>query len=173
MSIQTFNSQILPLKDKLYRFSYRILKNSQEAEDVVQEIMIKVWNKRDEWESWSSIEAMCMTMTRNMSIDRTRSKHKRVGQLPDHFDAPATTATPEQTATSNDMMSHIQQLINQLPDVQRSIIQLRDVEGYSYKEIAEMMDISMSQVKIGIHRARLFLKKELVKSTEYGRSQNR
>ena len=173
MSIQTFNDQILPLKDKLYRFSLRILGDSQEAEDVVQEIMIKVWNKREEWDNWSSIEAMCMTMTRNMSIDRTRSKHRRVGQFPEHFDPPVESADPEQTAASSDMMQHIQMLIDQLPDIQRSIIQLRDVEGYSYKEIGEMLGLTMSQVKIGVHRARLFLKNELVKSTEYGRSQNR
>ena len=64
MSLQTFTNEVLPLKDKLYRFALRIVRDTQEAEDVVQDIMIKVWDKRDEWKNWSSIEAMCMTMTR-------------------------------------------------------------------------------------------------------------
>ena len=69
MSLQTFNETILPIRDKLYRFALRILGNTQEAEDVVQEVFIKVWKKRNEWHTWSNMEAMCMTMTRNLSID--------------------------------------------------------------------------------------------------------
>jgi len=166
MSLETFNEQVLPLKDRLYRFSLRIVKDSQEAEDVVQDIMIKVWNKRDEWTNWSSMEAMCMTMTRNLSIDRTRSKHRKAGQMPDHYDAPDQSQTPVQQAVSRDMMSYIQEIIDQLPEKQKSIIQLREIEGYSYKEIADLLNLPLSQVKINVHRARLFLKKELLKSRD-------
>ena len=166
MSLETFNEQVLPLKDKLYRFSLRIVKDSQEAEDVVQDIMIRVWNKREEWTNWSSMEAMCMTMTRNLSIDRTRGKHRRVGQMPDHYDAPDQAQTPAQQAVSSDMMAFIQEVIDRLPEKQKSIIQLREIEGYSYKEIAELLNIPLSQVKINVHRARIFLKKELLKSKD-------
>ncbi len=166
MSLETFNEQVLPLKDKLYRYSLRIVKDQQEAEDVVQDIMIKVWNKRDEWKDWSSIEAMCMTMTRNLSIDRTRSKHRHTDSMPDHFDAPDVDQSPAQKAVTSDMMNHIQQIIDQLPEKQKSIIQLREIEGYTYKEIAEMLEISISQVKISVHRARLFLKKALLKNRQ-------
>ncbi len=169
MSLQTFNQIILPLKDKLYRFSMSIVRNAEEAEDVVQDIMVKVWGKRNEWEKWDNIEAMCMTMTRNLSIDRTRGKRRKVGSLPEGYDAVADGATPAERATSNDMMNHIQQLIDQLPEQQKSIVQLREIEGYTYKEIAEMLDLSLSQVKIGLHRARLFLKEKISKTIEYGR----
>ncbi|NND34312.1 MAG: RNA polymerase sigma factor [Saprospiraceae bacterium] len=170
MSLQTFTNEVLPLKDKLYRFALRIVKDSPEAEDIVQEIMIKVWDKREDWSSWSSLEAMCMTMTRNLAIDRTRSKHRKVTDLPEGYDMVADSATPEQAASSKDMMNHIRHIIDQLPEKQKSIIQLRDVEGYTYKEIAELLEIPLSQVKVGVHRARLFLKNELIKSSEYGRS---
>ena len=129
MSLQTFTNEVLPLKDKLYRFALRIVKDSPEAEDIVQEIMIKVWNKREDWASWSSLEAMCMTMTRNLAIDRTRSRHRKVTDLPEGYDVVENSATPEQATSSNDMMNHIRQIIDMLPESQKSIIQLRDVEG--------------------------------------------
>lgn len=169
MSIQTFTNEVVPLKDKLYRFALRIVRNTQEAEDVVQEIMVKVWSKRDEWKSWKNMEAMCMTMTRNLAVDRTRNKHRRTQEIPEGYDMPAEDVSPEQAVSSKDMMHHLQLIIDQLPEKQKSIIQLRDVEGYSYKEIAAMLEISLNQVKINVHRARLFLKKELLKSSEYGR----
>lgn len=169
MSLQTFTNEVLPLKDKLYRFSLRIVHSPQEAEDVVQEIMIKVWDKREEWSNWSSIEAMCMTMTRNLSIDRTRSKHRRLGEIPDGFDVVEGSASPEQATSSKDMMNHIRKIMDQLPEKQKSIIQLRDIEGYTYQEIADLLEIPLSQVKVNVHRARLFLKKEILKSSDYGR----
>ncbi len=164
MSLQTFNEEVAPLKDKLYRFSLRIVKDSKEAEDVVQDIMVKVWNKRAEWDQWHSLEAMCMTMTRNLSIDRTRSKHRRVSEIPENYDRVSDGLNPEQQAASNDMMDHIRRLIEKLPPKQRNVLELRDIEGYSYKEIGELLDISLSQVKINVHRARHFLKKELLKA---------
>lgn len=168
MSLQSFNQNILPLKDKLYRFSLSIVKNGEEAEDIVQDIMLKVWRKRDEWGEWNSMEAMCMTMTRNLSIDRTRARKTKITELPEGYDVVAKGATPDQQASSADMMSHIQKLIDMLPETQKSIIQLREIEGYTYQEIADMLEITLSQVKIGLHRARLFLKEKIVKTTEYG-----
>ncbi|MCB0666585.1 MAG: RNA polymerase sigma factor [Saprospiraceae bacterium] len=169
MSLQTFTNEVLPLKDKLYRFSLRIVHSPQEAEDVVQEIMIKVWDKREEWNNWSSIEAMCMTMTRNLSIDRTRSKHRKLGEIPDGFDVVEDSASPEQATSSKDLMNHIRKIMDLLPEKQKSIIQLRDIEGYTYQEIADLLEIPLSQVKVNVHRARLFLKKEILKSSDYGR----
>lgn len=170
MSLQTFTNEVLPLKDKLYRFSLRIVKDSQEAEDIVQDIMVKVWDKREDWRNWSSIEAMCMTMTRNLSIDRTRSKHKKLTEIPEGFDFVEGSASPEQEASSRDMLNHISKIIDKLPEKQKSIIQLREIEGYTYQEISDLLDVPISQVKVSVHRARIFLKKELLKSSGYGRN---
>ena len=76
----SFRNDILPLKDKLYRLALRITLDSAEAEDVVQETMIRVWNKREEWTQFESIEAYCLTITRNLAIDRSQLKElpKRV-----------------------------------------------------------------------------------------------
>ena len=83
MDIKQFKSEIIPYKNKLYRFAYRIVGNGAEAEDVVQEVMIKLWNQRGKLHQYNSIEAWCIQMTKNLSIDKTRSKHYKVGIIPD------------------------------------------------------------------------------------------
>ena len=69
-----FRNDILPLKDKLSRLALRITFDRAEAEDIVQETMIRVWNKRDEWHELESVEAYCLTVTRNLAIDRSEKK---------------------------------------------------------------------------------------------------
>ena len=77
----SFRNDILPLKDKLYRLALRITLDSAEAEDVVQETMIRVWNKREEWTQFESIEAYCLTITRNLAIDRSQLKEAQNVEL--------------------------------------------------------------------------------------------
>jgi RNA polymerase sigma-70 factor (ECF subfamily) len=74
MSLEIFKQHILPMKDKLFRLGFRLLQNVQEAEDAVQDVMAGVWAKRDQWEEWKSIEAYCMTATRNNCLDRIRKR---------------------------------------------------------------------------------------------------
>ncbi|MEG1686174.1 MAG: RNA polymerase sigma factor, partial [Bacteroides sp.] len=76
-----FRNDILPLKDKLYRLALRITLNNAEAEDVVQDTMIRVWNKREEWIQFDSIEAYCLTVTRNLAIDRSQQKEAQNVEL--------------------------------------------------------------------------------------------
>ena len=77
MQKNEFSEMVIPYKDKLYRFALRIVKDSFIAEDVVQEVMIKVWKKREYFETLDNKEAWCMTLTKNLAIDKTRSKHRR------------------------------------------------------------------------------------------------
>lgn len=69
-----FRNDILPLKDKLFRLALRITFDRAEAEDIVQETLIRVWNKRDEWKQFDSIEAYCLTVAKNLAIDRSERK---------------------------------------------------------------------------------------------------
>ncbi|MBX2817773.1 MAG: RNA polymerase sigma factor [Saprospiraceae bacterium] len=158
-----FDREIAPLKDKLFRYAMRILGDGPEAEDVVQDVLIKVWQKREVWQDWNNIEAMCMTITRNLAIDRSRSKHRMVKDLPDHYDEPSKDATPDQLTEAKDVMGIIKQAMSELPPKQKEVIHLREVEGHTYNEIADILDIPMSQVKINVHRARLFLRDRLNK----------
>ena len=161
---------MLPLKNELFRLALRITLNRAEAEDVVQETMMKVWSRREQWEQLESIEGFCLTICRNLSLDKIRRMDNQTGSL-EPGDDPADRsygANPEQQAEQKDRVAIVRKLINQLPEKQRTAMQLRDIEGKSYKEIANIMDISEEQVKINIFRARQTIKKEFKQQEEYG-----
>jgi len=168
MNLQTFHEKLAPIQNKLYRFSLRIVGNIHDAEDIVQEVMIRVWNKRDEWPTWGNFEAMCMTITKHLSIDRTRGKTRRMVEFPEGFDLESDNRNPEELAITRDSMDQIKGIMTDLPEKQKMVIQLRDIEGLSYKEIAEILEIPLNQVKINLHRARLFMKEHLLSSKTYG-----
>ena len=151
-----FQSDILPLKNELYRMALRITMNPAEAEDVVQETMIKVWNKRDSWEEIDSIEAFCLTICRNLSLDKVRRMDNQTQSLDASIQPhdQRVASNPEEQTIQNDRIRLVRQLINALPEKQRSCMQLRDMEGKSYKDIATILDITEEQVKVNIFRAR-------------------
>ena len=152
----SFQTDILPLKNDLYRMALRITMNAAEAEDVVQETMMKVWNRRDQWNQIESIEAFCLTICRNVSLDKVRRMDNQTQSLDAAYDPKdqGVASNPEEQAIQSDRVRLVRQMINQLPEKQRSCMQLRDMEGKSYKDIATVLDITEEQVKVNIFRAR-------------------
>ena len=167
----SFRTDVLPLKNELFRLALRITLNREDAEDVVQETMIRVWNRRDQWEQIESIEAFCTTICRNLALDRTKRASNQDASLDDEgHDAPdhSYSANPEEQAMQRDKVERVRMLINQLPEKQRTCMQLRDVEGKPYKEIASILNMTEQQVKINIFRARQTIKEEYLKQEKYG-----
>jgi RNA polymerase sigma-70 factor (ECF subfamily) len=152
----SFQSDILPLKNELYRMALRITMNAADAEDVVQETMMKVWNRRDQWDQIESIEAFCLTICRNLSLDKVRRMDNQTQSLDAAYDPKdqGVASNPEEQAIQSDRIRLVRQMISQLPEKQRSCMQLRDMEGKSYKDIATILDITEEQVKVNIFRAR-------------------
>ncbi len=158
---QVFNDDVFPLRDKLYRFSLSIVRKNDIAEDVVQEILIKVWDKREDWENWRNMNAMIYTMTRNLSLDKLKSKNNQLFSIPEGYDTPSDSASPVQRVISQDVEQIIHKAIGTLSEIQQMVIRLRDIDGYTYKEIADLTDLTMSQVKVNLHRGRLELRDKL------------
>jgi RNA polymerase sigma-70 factor (ECF subfamily) len=167
----SFRNDILPLKNELYRLALRITLNPAEAEDIVQETMIKVWNRRDQWDDIDSIEAFCLTICRNLSLDKMKKMANQSQSLGEgEHDTPdrSYSSNPEEQAVQQDRVALVRRLIDELPEKQRSVMQLRDFEGKSYKEIAEIMAISEEQVKVNIFRARQAIKQRFIETEKYG-----
>jgi len=167
----SFRNDVLPLKNELYRLALRITLNPAESEDIVQETMIKVWNRRDQWENIDSIEAFCLTICRNLALDKIkRIEHQNQSLNEGEHDAPDSSyaSNPEEQAMHQDRLALIRRLIDSLPEKQRSVMQLRDIEGKSYKEIANIMAISEDQVKVNIFRARQAIRQKYLETEEYG-----
>ena len=164
----SFRNDILPLKDKLYRLALRITLDSAEAEDIVQDTMIRVWNKRDEWAQFNSIEAFCLTVARNLAIDRSQKSEAQNIELPTETQEMSDGSTPERQLERSEQMDLVRKLINELPEKQRTIIQLRDIEEKSYKEIADVMQLTEDQVKVTLFRARQRIKAKYNEIQSYG-----
>lgn len=170
MSLEAFKTRVLPSKDKLYRFALKMLGDPEEARDVVQEVFIKVWNKREEMDRLENMEAWCMRVTRNLTLDRLKStKRKLTDSLDQSYEiSMGETATPYRSTELNDTMKSIGRYIASLPEKQKQIIQLRDVEGYSYNEICDILEIDLNQVKVNLFRARKSVRENLLNANAYG-----
>ena len=168
MKTISFQTDILPLKNELYRMALRITMNPAEAEDVVQETMMKVWNKRNSWEQIDSIEAFCLTICRNLSLDKVRRMDNQTQSLDASIQPhdQRVASNPEEQTIQNDRVRLVRQLISALPEKQRCCMQLRDMEGKSYKDIATILNITEEQVKVNIFRARQTIKDRFKKIEE-------
>lgn len=146
------NRDILPLKNIMYRLALRITLNSQEAEDVVQDVIIKLWKQQSGGTHIDNLEAYTLRMVRNLALDRQRMNVNQTENI-DGMDFSGTSSI-EDSIEQDERISRIRQAMAQLPEKQRIAMQLRDFEGRSYKEIADIMEITEDQVKVNIFRAR-------------------
>ena len=171
MSLEVFKTRILPMKDKLFRFAFHLLRNTQEAEDALQDVMAGIWAKRAEWPQWNSIEAYCMTATRNNCVDRLR--RRRVPVVPEGpaHQLPSPEHDPYEKMTGKEMIQRIRQCMDALPQQQQQVIRLREMEGFSYNEIAEVLGISLDQVKINLFRGRNAIRQTITKQEEKWKKQ--
>ena len=167
MNHRIFQQRIAPIKNKLFRFAYSIVADRVEAEDVVQEVCIKLWRQWSRIEEIDNFEAWSMRLTKNLSIDKLRSKHRRTDDLEKVYDLEVDTPSPYEITAGNDTVSHIRQLMKALPEKQRLVMHLRDIESLSYQEICDALQLPMSQVKVNLFRARKQIRAQLIKSTSY------
>lgn len=161
MNSDSFHTVILPLKDKFFRLAYSIVRERAEAEDIVQDVLLKLWNRRDEWDYIENLDAYCFRMIKNLSLDRLSTLNMRQTGTIDperenvHF---IDNRSPDSEMEGKEQHYVIERCIRSLTENQRLVFTLREIEGMSYREIAEALDISEDMVKISLHRARRKMK---------------
>ena len=166
MDIESFQTRVLPVKDKLFRFAFRLLGSEEEAKDVVQEVFVRVWKSREKMDAIQNWEAWCMRITKNLSLDKIRTwKRRNTQPIESSYDVQTESLTPYESTEINESMQRVGSLIEALPEKQRNIIHLRDVEGYSYQEICDILELDMNQVKVNLFRARNILKDKIKAQT--------
>lgn len=165
----SFRNDVLPLKDILYRLALRITLDSAEAEDIVQDTLIRIWNRREQWDEIENIEAFALTICRNLALDRAEKQENNHLELDEQrMECPDQAPTPLDHAQQHDRIKLVRQLVDNLPEKQRSCVQLRDFEGKPYKEIADILGITEQQVKVNIFRARQTIKQRFKQIDDYG-----
>ncbi len=169
MDANRFQGEILPMKNKLYRFAYSLLNDSEESMDAVQEVFIKLWNIRNKMETVSSPEAFAMTVTRNYCLDRIKARRTvSLEQTKSIMYTEADEVGPERRIEIRDAAGHIRMLMEELPEQQKAVLHLRDIEGYEFEEIEKMLDMTVNSIRVNLSRARKKLRELYLKRVDNG-----
>ncbi|ADV47417.1 sigma-70 family RNA polymerase sigma factor [Cellulophaga sp. E16_2] len=162
-----FLNVVMPFKDKLFRLAKRLLVSTEEAEDATQEILLKLWTKNAAIEDYKNVEAFAMTMTKNFCLDRLKSKQAGNLKLV-HSNYKDENTSLQRQVEANDSVSWVEKIMEELPEQQKLVLQLRDVEEYDYDEIAKMLDMQPTAIRVALSRARKTVREKLVEKHSYG-----
>lgn len=167
MQQKEFISMVSPFKDKIFRLAKRLLISTEEAEDATQEVMVKLWTKNETLSELRSMEAMAMTMTKNYCLDQLKSKH--AGNLTlVHNNYTDSQASLQQKIEDVDSWGWVEKIINDLPEQQKLIIQMRDIEQCEFEDIAKTLGMSESTIRVALSRARKTIREIMTKTHNYG-----
>jgi RNA polymerase sigma-70 factor (ECF subfamily) len=167
MHLEYFKKEILPLKDKLFRYTRSYVKDISLAEDILQEVFIKIWNKRNDFKKIRNIEAWTMTVTRNLVYDTLKAR-KNSWEDTSRINIESMEHNPGILLESKETSEEIRHMIDSLSDKQKEALILREIEGYTYQEMSEIMGIDTNLVKVTLFRARENLRKKILKTERYG-----
>ncbi len=145
----------------------RLLVSTEEAEDATQEVLVKLWNNNEALSRYSSVEAFAMTMTKNYCLDQLKSKRASNLQIV-HSNYTDNGASVQKQIEDKDSWNWVEKIIETLPEQQRLIVQMRDVEEYEFSEIAQILDMNETAVRVALSRARKEIREQLVKKHKYG-----
>ena len=167
MNQSDFLKSVMPFKDKVFRLAKRLLVSSEEAEDATQELYFKLWRNKEKLANYKNVEAFAMTMTKNYCFDRLKSKQASNLTLV-HSNYQEKETALETKIEHRDSVNQVHELIDKLPEQQKLVIQLRDIEQYDFEEIGKMLDMKPTAVRVTLSRARKTIREELIKQHNYG-----
>jgi len=167
MNKKKFLDLVFPIKQKVFRLAKRLLASTEEAEDATQEVLLKMWNKKQELNKYNSIEAMMMTMTKNYCLDRLKSKQASNLQLVHNNYLNNEVSLDKQTEDKDDL-KWVEKIINRLPETQKIVVQLREIEELEFEQIAQILQMTEINVRVTLSRARKTIRKEMIKIRSYG-----
>jgi RNA polymerase sigma-70 factor (ECF subfamily) len=167
MTTEEFKNTVIPFSGKLYPMLFRILKNEEETRDALQDLMIKLWNKRSDLKKCSNQSAYIFTAAKNHSFDMLKKKRPAtVNENEDH--KILNIQSSELSAETKEKYEHVHKAIEKLPGKYKNVIQLRDIDGLTFDEIKEMTGFEVPYIRVILSRARLKVKQEVEKIYDYG-----
>lgn len=174
MTAIEFNTRVVPLSKKLYRYAYRFLEDPEQSQDAVQDVFIKLWNQRERMAEIENLEAFAVRITRNHCLDVIKSRRTVSMDVNDYFkDRISDESDPEKELYKSDSMVRLRKIVEDLTEPHRSVIRMRDMEGYSNEEIGEVLGLSEGNVRVVLSRARKKVREGLEKIYDHGNQENR
>ncbi len=169
MTSSEFKHRVIPVGNKLFHFARILLKDEDEAKDAVQETYLKLWKMKDELSSIQNMEAFAMKLTRNWCLDRIKAKKPvLVEAYTGKFDMREEEGNPHKALENAESMKHYLRMTETLPEQQRIIIHLRDLQGYEFDEIAEVTGMTVNNIRVNLSRARTRIRENMIKLDHYG-----
>ena len=170
MNTEQYEAIFYKMKDKLFRYALRFVKEADAAEDVVQDVMFKLWQKRSNADEIENIEAWLMVLTRNRSLDVLRKAKNTQNQVnvDEAYSISDNEPIPDKVMESADLMEMVHSCLDQLQEKQRSVFHLREIEQMSYEEIAQQTGFNLDDVKVSLYRARKHMQRMLSKMNSFG-----
>lgn len=162
MDATAFKNLVLPLTDKLLHFAYTLLQDRVEAEDAVQEVMLKLWKIRQTLEQFNSLEAFAMKVMKNWCLDRLKSKKPLLVENYNNMNNWRENPDPQVILEGVEKQRLLRMVLENLPLQQKLILQMRDLEGMEFEQISEIMDLEINTIRVNLSRARNKIKKELL-----------
>jgi len=167
MTQTEFLNIVMPFKDKVFRLAKRLLVSREEAEDATQEILMKLWNNKIKIQEYKNVEAFSMTMTKNFCLDKLKSKQAQNLKIV-HSNYQDHNVSLQKQVETNDSLSWVSKIMEDLPEQQKMVIQLRDIEQYDFDEICKMLDMNNTAVRVTLSRARKTIREKLTNTHSYG-----
>lgn len=167
MNQNTFLRLIDPVQDKMYRLALRLLISKEAAEDATQEVILKIWNRKNKVKDYANLEAFMISVTKNYCLDQLKAKKNNNLRIThDNYDNKELSVHSQ--TELHDEIQQIERIVATLPDQQKIIFQLRDIEEYDFNEIAEITKMKEPAIRVTLSRARKKIKEELLKTHHYG-----
>jgi len=163
MDLNHFKVEVLPLRGKIYNYSIKMLENTEEAEDTVQEVFLKLWEMRTKLSEYDSIEAFAVTMTKNLCLNKLSYRQRHATEDLQQIQNVWRDNTSEQELENADAVDKVKQIIETLPPLQKMIIKMRDIEDYDMSTIAEITGCTEEAVRMNLSRARKKVKEVFFK----------
>jgi RNA polymerase sigma-70 factor (ECF subfamily) len=173
MPSRDFKTEVLPISNKLLRMARQVLQNEEEAKDVLQDVFLKLWQKREELEKVDNLEAFAVRMIRNRCLDVIRSRRTVSMEVMKKNDKHEEDSSDTDYLENSEMSQLVKKIIGGLPELQRTVIQLRDIEQMEYEEIAESTDMNVNTIRVNLSRARKKVRDEILKIQNYGITENK
>ena len=158
---------ITPFKDKMFRIARRLLVSTEEAEDATQEVILKLWRSRHKFPDYKNPEAYAITMIKNWCLDQLKSKHAQNLKMI-HTNYEDHSQSLQKSLEVNDSFRWVEFHMDTLPTNQKLILQLRDIEHFEFSEIADMLDMNETAIRVSLSRARKIIREKLIQTHNYG-----
>lgn len=162
MELELFKQTVVPLREKLLAYTHKLAADQVEAEDVVQDVFLKLWAIRDKLDGYQNVEALAFKVTKNKVLDELK-RHNCERFEPEKIHAADTMPHPHLITEQKDDVKHLREFIKKLPNLQQTIIYMKDIEGYELIEIAEITGTQIEAVRVNLSRARKKIREQLIR----------